>query len=98
MINSKDPSGTYYILKCSLLNQTACSKAISDLLDYSSQNFPTQIDFEKDEGFDTSGTNTIKYTSVGYFGIKLAPSYVTSNVTKYRSELSSIYLKNQYYF
>ena len=45
VISSKDPSGVYYILKCNLQNQTVCSKTVSDLLDYSSKNFPNQIDF-----------------------------------------------------
>ena len=45
VISSKDPSGTYFILKCNLQNQIACSKVVNDLLDYSSKNFPNQIDF-----------------------------------------------------
>ena len=91
MISSKDPSGIYYVLKCNLQDTSACSKTVTDLLDYSSKNFPTQIDFEKDEGFDTSGTNTIKYTSASYFGIKLAPSYVTSEVQSHRLSLAATY-------
>ena len=91
MISSKDPSGIYYILKCNLQNTSACSKTVTDLLDYSSKNFPTQINFDKDEGFDTSGTNTIKYTSASYFGIKLAPSYVTSEVQNHRLSLAATY-------
>ena len=97
VIQSKDPSGIYYILKCNIQNQTACSKTVSDLLDYSSKNFPTQIDFQKDTGFDTSGTNTIKYTSASYFGVKLAPSYVTQDVQDHRKLLADSYLLNKYY-
>ena len=63
VIKSKDPSGIYYVLKCNLQNPTACSYAATDLLDYASKSFPSQIDFSKNIGFDNSALSTMKYTS-----------------------------------
>ena len=84
-------------MKCNIQNQTACSKTVSDLLDYATKKFPDQIDLDKDEGLDTSGTNTIKYTSASYFGITLAPTFVTSQVKSHRQQMASQLMQNQFY-
>lgn len=68
-----------------------------DLIDYATRSFPNQIDFETDTGMNGFGTSTIKYLSASYFGIKLAPTFVTSDVYNARLELSNIMLMNQYY-
>ena len=80
IINSKDPSGNYYLLKCSLTDLSSCNKTVSDLIRYAVQNFPTQINFETDSGLSGFGTNNIKYISATYFGVKIAASFVTQNV------------------
>ena len=89
IISTKDSTGTYYVMTCDIQNQASCVHKVSDLLDYATKTFPTQMNFDTDTGFDTSGSNTVKYISVDYFGLKLAPSYVTSDISKDRDALGT---------
>ncbi|XP_051168963.1 uncharacterized protein LOC127286546 isoform X2 [Leptopilina boulardi] len=96
-ILNKDSTGQYYALTCSLLTMANCIKAASGLLDYGKDEFSKQFSFKNNTGLTPLGIAFSQYYPIEYIGLISPASLVTTEVIKYRDELTSKLKENDYY-
>ena len=96
-ILSKDASGDYYALTCSLEAMDNFTKAASGLLDYAKNDFSTQFSFENNTGLTPLGIGFIKYMPIEYIGLAPTATLVTDDVIATRKELTKSLDEAKYY-
>lgn len=96
-ILSADAQGVYYSVSCSIQNMSSCNGAISGLLNYASQNFPSQVSATNNTGMTSYPVGLTTSIPIKTLGLTLSSSFVSYPVKKAREALSSALNENEYY-
>lgn len=97
ILRSKDPSGSYYVLTCSLKRMDDCTKAANGLLAYASDIFPTQFNVDDQKGLVPLGIGFSETRPIEFLGLKPAESLLTPQILQERKLLSTELDRCDYY-
>ncbi len=96
-ILSKDTSGNYYILRCSIDNMASCKQAADGILDYANSKFSTQFNFDTNTGLTPLGSGFTIKQPIYYIGLAPPKFLVDQTVIDARNKLSSALSQSKYY-